>query len=105
MEVSAGDAARIDAAPATDLPSLLALARKLLPGDVYCVTLYGADNGAAVDGIAVSDLPASAADKLHPQTTTQHVDDYRALAQTTSPAPRVVNGMASVVLQIQPKKR
>ena len=88
-----------------DLKSLMKAVRKLLPGDVYAVSLYGAEQGVAVDGIAVSDLPASVADRLHPQTTTQHVDDYRPIARTTSPATRVVNGMASAVVKVAAKKR
>jgi len=105
IEVSAGDAARLDAAPVKDLKSLMAAIRKLLPGTVYAVSLYGADAGVAIDGIAVRDLPASAQDKLHPQTTTQRADEYRPIARTTSPARRVVNGSASVMIKIADIKR
>jgi hypothetical protein len=105
IEVTAGDAARLDAAPSDDLPSLISAIRKLLPGNVWAVSIYGSQNGAAVDGIAVKDLPESAQDKLHPQTTTQHVDDYRAIARTTSPASRVINGSASAVVRIVDVKR
>jgi hypothetical protein len=79
--------------------------RKLLPGNVYAVSLYGAENGVAVDGIAVRDLPASAADKLHPQSTTQRVEDYRPIMRTTSPAKRVINGSASAMIKIADIKR
>lgn len=100
LEVAPGDAARLDAAPATDLRSLMKAIRKLLPGNVYAVSLYGADEGVAVRGIAVKDLPASAQDKLHPQTTTQKVEAYKPIARTLSPAKRVVNGTASVMIKI-----
>jgi hypothetical protein len=105
LEISAGDAARIDAAPAVDLKSLLKLARKLLPGDIFVASLYGADQGVAIDGITVSDLPASAQDRLHPQSTTQNVEEYRAISRTTSPAKHVINGTASMVVKIADKKR
>jgi hypothetical protein len=100
LEVVPGDAARLDAAPATDLKSLYAAIRKLLPGNVYAVSLYGADEGVAVDGIAVKDLPPSAQDKLHPQTTTQRVEAYKPIYRTTSPAKRVINGGASAMIRI-----
>jgi len=100
LEVSAGDGARLDAAPPIDLPSLLKAFGKLLPGDVYAVSLYSADEGVAIDGTVVRDLPASALDKLHPGATTQRVTAYKPVARTVSPAKRVVNGQASVLVRI-----
>ncbi len=105
LEVVSGDGARLDVAPPTDLKTLIAALRKLLPGDVYAVTLYAADEGAAVDGIAVRDLPASAQDKLHPQTSTQRAESYRPLYRTTSPATRVINGSASATVRIADLER
>jgi hypothetical protein len=105
LEIAPGDAARLDAAPAVDLDSLIKAIRKLLPGNVYAASLYAAGEGIAVGGIAVSDLPASAHDKLRPQTATQTVDAYRPIARTLSPAKRVVNGTASVMVKIADKKR
>ena len=43
------EAAKLDAAPPTDLPSLMAAFRKLLPGNVWAATLYPADEGVAPD--------------------------------------------------------
>lgn len=100
LEIVSGDGARLDIAPPTNLKTLMAAIRKLLPGDVYAVTIYAADEGAAVDGIAVRDLPISAQDKLHPQTSTQRADTYRPLHRTTSPATRVINGSAAVTVRI-----
>jgi hypothetical protein len=100
LEVTAGDGAKLDAAPPVDLPSLLTAFGKLLPGDVYAVSLYSADEGVALDGKVVKDLPASALDKLHPGSTTQRVSTYKPVARTTSPAKRVVNGTATVLVRI-----
>ena len=100
LEVVSGDGARLDIAPPTNLKTLMAAIRKLLPGDVYAVTIYAADEGEAVDGIAVRDLPGSAHDKLHPQTSTQRAESYRPLFRTTSPATRVINGSAVVTVRI-----
>jgi len=102
MEITAGDSAKLDAAPPVDLPSLLAAFRSLLPGNVWAVSLYPADEGIAVDGKLVRDLPASAQDKLRPQTHTQRVQVYKPIARTTSPAKRVVNGSATTLVRVSP---
>ena len=100
IEVTAGDSAKLDAAPPVDLRSLLAAIRKLLPGNVWTVTVYPADEGVALDGKLVRDLPASAADKLHPQSHTQRAQVYKPIARTTSPAQRVVNGTSSTLVRV-----
>jgi len=100
LEVTAGDSASLDAAPPVDLPSLLKAFHRLLPGNVYAASLYGADEGVAIDGKVVRDLPASALDKLHPATSTQKVATYRPVARTLSPAKRVVNGKVTVLVRI-----
>lgn len=103
LEVTAGDSARLDAAPPVDLPSLLAAFRKLLPGNVWAATIYPADEGVTLDGKLVKDLPASAQDKLHPQTHTQRASSYKPLVRTVSPAKRVVNGSASMLVRVRSK--
>ena len=46
------------------------------------MTLYTADEGAAIDGKVIRDLPSSALDKLHAGAATQRVQTYRAIART-----------------------
>lgn len=101
LEVTSGDSAKLDAAPPVDLPSLLAAFRKLLPGNVWAVTLYPADEGVALEGKLVRDLPASALDKLHPQTHTQRAQVYKPVARTLAPAKRVVEGSTSVLVRVR----
>ncbi|MBC7976824.1 MAG: hypothetical protein H7138_17760, partial [Myxococcales bacterium] len=101
LEVSAGDAAKLDAPPPVDLPSLLHAFRALLPGNVWSVTLYPADEGVALDGKLVRDLPQSALDKLRPQSHTQRAQIYKPIARTTSPAQRVVNGTSSTLVRVR----
>jgi hypothetical protein len=103
LDVSAGDAARLDAAPPVDFDSLMAALRKMLPGNVWAATLSVADEGVAVDGVVVKDLPASAQDKLHPGTRTQRAQTYKPISRTTSPAKRVLNGSASILVRIADK--
>lgn len=101
LEVTAGDSAKLDAAPPVDLPSLIAAFRKMLPGNVWSVTLYPAEEGIAIDGKLVKDLPASAQDKLHPQTRTQRAAVYKPLARTVAPAHRVVEGSSTMLVRVR----
>ena len=101
LEVSAGDSAKLDAPPPVDLPSLLTAFRSLLPGNIWSVTLYPADEGVALDGKLVRDLPQSALDKLHPQSHTQRAQVYKPIARTKSPARRVVNGTSSTLVRVR----
>ncbi len=103
IEVTAGDSAKLDAAPPVDLPTLEAAFRKLLPGNVWAVTLYPADEGVALDGKLVRDLPPIAADKLHPQSHTQRAAVYKPMTRTVSPAKRVVNGSTSLLVRVRAK--
>ena len=105
VEVSAGDAARLDAAPPVDLKSLLAAFGKLLPGDQWAVTVYLPDEGAAKGGVLVRDLPASAVDKLHPAASTQDVSAFRPMARTVVKARRVVGGSGSIVARVSTTRR
>lgn len=101
LEIAAGDSARLDAAPPVDLPSLLAAFRKLLPGNVWAVTLSPAEEGIAVDGKLVRDLPPGAADKLRPQTRSQRVQPYKPIARTVAPSARVIEGSQSMLVRVR----
>src|SRR5262249_25164849 len=104
LEVTAGDSAKLDSAPPVDLPTLMAAFRKLLPGNVWAVTPSPADEGVALDAKLVRDLPASAIDKLHPQSHTQRAQVYKPIARTVAPAKRVVNGSTSLLVRVRAAK-
>jgi hypothetical protein len=101
LEVCAGDAAKLDAPPPVDLPSLLFAFRSLLPGTVWSATLYPADEGVALDGKLVRDLPQSALDKLRPQSHTQRAQLYKPISRTKSPTKRVVNGTSTMLVRVR----
>ena len=101
LEVSSGDAAALDAAPPKTLHDLLAALRKLLPGTVYAVTLHSAEQGAAIRGRLVRDLPASALDKLITSSTTTDMKIHKVMARSTYPAKRVLAGKQSVLVKIR----
>ena len=101
LEISSGDAAKLDAAPPVDLPSLIAAFRKLLPGNTWAATLYAAEDGVALDGKLVKDLPASAQDKLRPQSHTQRAQPFKPIARTVAPAARVIDGSNSMLVRVR----
>ena len=74
---------------------------RLLPGTVWAATIYPADEGVALDGKLVRDLPASALDKLHPQSHTQRAQQYKPIARTVTNAKRVVNGTSSMLVRVR----
>jgi hypothetical protein len=101
LEITAGGSAKLDAAPPVDLPTLVATFKKMLPGNVWAVTLYLADEGIAIDGKLVKDLPPSAQNKLRPQTRTQRTTTYKPLARTVAPANRVVVGSSTLLVRVR----
>lgn len=101
LEVTSGDNAKLDAAPPVDLPSLLGAFRKLLPGNVWAVSILPADEGVALEGKLVRDLPASAQDKLRPQSHTQRAQPYKPISRTVSPAKRVINGSSTTLVRVR----
>jgi hypothetical protein len=100
LEVTAGDAARLDVAPPKDLDELMAALRQFLPGNVFAVTLYGADEGVAIDGALIRDLPASAIDRLRPATASARAEAYQAIARSVYPSRRVINGDQNILVKI-----
>jgi len=65
--------------------------------------LSAADDGVAMDGKIVRDLPGWAHDKLHPGSRTQRAQPYKPIARTISPAKRVLSGTASMMVRIADK--
>jgi hypothetical protein len=102
LEIAAGDSARLDAAPPVDLPSLLAAFRKLLPGNVWAVTIYLPDEGVALKSTVVRDVPVSVLDKLAPASRTARALPFRPMARSVQPAKRVIGGAASMLVRVDP---
>jgi hypothetical protein len=101
LEITSGNAAKLDAAPPVDLPSLVAAFRKLLPGNTWAATIYSAEDGVALDGKLVKDLPASAQDKLRPQSHTQRAQPFKPAARTVTPAARVIDGSHTMLVRVR----
>ncbi len=102
LEVTSGDAADLDIAPPQDFDQLLAALRKFLPGNVFAVTLQSAEEGVAIDGHLIRDLPASALDRLRSSTSTPRPQVYRPLSRSLHPSRRVINGKQSILVKVGP---
>ena len=100
LEIASGDSARLDAAPPVDFPSLLAAFRKLLPGNVWAATLYLPEEGVAVDGVAVRDVPASVLDKLAPATRSPRALPFKPMSRSLQTAKRVIGGGATMLVRV-----
>ena len=74
--------------------------RKLLPGNVFAVTLYTADEGVAVEGQVVRDLPASALDKIKTGSTSSEMPSYQPISRSTFKSSRVINGRQAILVKI-----
>jgi hypothetical protein len=104
IAVTAGDAAKLDAAPPRSVDDLLRIFSKMLPGNVFAVTLYSASEGAAMNGRLIRDMPASALDKLKTTTSTDVAASYRAITQSTKRSPRVITGGQSILVKVKDLK-
>ncbi|MBL4634292.1 MAG: hypothetical protein JKY56_10480 [Kofleriaceae bacterium] len=100
LEVICGDSAGLHIAPPKSVDDLLAAFGSLLPGTVYAVTLYSAEEGAAINGRLIHDLPASALNRLRSSTRAPRVTTSRAQSRSLSPAKHVVEGSASVFIKV-----
>jgi len=100
LSVTPGDAAPLDIAPPKSLDDLLSAFGKLMPGNVFAVTLSTADQGAGVDGTLIRDLPASAIDRLAVGSRTPSASPYKAVSQSIAPSSRVINGGQSLLIEV-----
>lgn len=103
--VTAGDAAGVDAAPPKTLDDLLDAFRKLLPGNVFAVVIYSADEGAGIDGKLIRDLPPSAADRLRLKTGVDRASVYHPASRSTYPTNRVINGSKSILVKVADRQK
>lgn len=100
VSVTPGDSARVDAAPPRSLGDMFNIFSKLLPGNVFAVTIFTASEGVAMNGKLVRDLPASAADKLKTTTSTGVASTYRAMSQSIKKSSRVISGGKSLLVKV-----
>ncbi len=104
LEVVPGDAARPDVAPPDSLDDVLTALRKTYPATTLVTTIYTPDEGLAIEGKTLPDLPDSAMDTARINTSSKRTEAYRSLARTVVPSKRVVIGRQELVVKIADKK-
>ncbi|MCP4445943.1 MAG: hypothetical protein GY811_11445 [Myxococcales bacterium] len=100
LEVAAGDIASMFVAPPKTTADLVAAFRSLLPGTVFAVTLYSAQEAAAIDGKLILDLPSSALNRMRTASSTESLTTRRVQSRQVHPAKRVVDGQASILVKV-----
>jgi hypothetical protein len=74
-----------------------------MPGNVFAVIIETADEGIAIDGKLISDLPASALDKFKQSTTTGRSTVYRPASRSSYPTARVIDGADRILVKVANK--
>jgi hypothetical protein len=100
VDVVPGDFARLDVAAPENTEQLIEALRRTYPGNVLVVTVSTADEGTAIGGKIVPNLPPSAIDTVRPGASSGRVDQYKSLIRVVTPTPRVVQGRAELLLTV-----
>ena len=101
LEVQPGDQVKPDAAPPENLAQVMDVLRnKTFPANVLVATLSTPDEGIAVSGRVLPDLPDSALDTARPAAATKRVDAYRSVLRATVPLKQVATGKSELVIKV-----
>jgi hypothetical protein len=92
LEAASGAMARPEVPPAETLGDYIENLRKYYTAASIVVSVQTPDEGAALRGRLIPDLPASALDTLRPGNGTRRADAYRVAERTVFPSKRLVTG-------------
>ncbi|HVZ74173.1 MAG TPA: SpoIVB peptidase S55 domain-containing protein [Polyangia bacterium] len=101
IEVASGVTVRPDMAPAETLSGLIDNMKKYYTAANIVVSVQRPDEGAALRGRLLQDLPASAMDTLRPGTQSRRADAYRATERTVFASKRLVTGHQEVTVAVR----
>jgi hypothetical protein len=104
IEVVPGDVARPDVAPPASLDDVMSALRKTYPANTLVATIYTPDEGVAIEGKVLPDLPDSAIDTARQATSSRRSAEYRSITRTVVPVKQVVIGKQELVVKIQDDK-
>ena len=100
IEAASGVMARPDAAPAETLSGYIDNMHKFYTAANIVVSVQTPDEGAAVHGRLIANLPASAMDTLRPANQTRRADSYRIAERTVFPSKRLVSGRQELTVPV-----
>jgi hypothetical protein len=101
VEVTAGSELRPDVASPRKLADLLHNLAQAYPADAMVVSLQLPDEGLALRGHVVRDLPASAVDALRPASSSERGDSFRHSLRTVVPMDRVIQGKQEIQVKVR----
>jgi hypothetical protein len=100
IEASAGSMARPDTAPAETLSGYIDNLRQYYPSASIVVSVQTPDEGAALHGRLLPNLPAAALDTLRPANETRRADSYRIAERTVFPSKRLISGRQELTVAV-----
>jgi hypothetical protein len=101
IEVASGSVAKPDIPTAESLPMVLANLQRYFPSTSIVVSLQTPDDGAALHGRLLSDLPAAAADTLRPGNQTRRADSFRVAERAVHPTKNLVLGRQEISIYVR----
>jgi hypothetical protein len=104
LEITPGDATKIDAAPPESLSDVMASLRKTYPSTVLVATVYTPDEGVTLGGKVIANLPDSAIDTVRPAASTRRGEAYKSMARTVVPMQRVISGKQELIVKVEDLK-
>jgi hypothetical protein len=101
IEVAAGSIAKPDTPTAESLPMVLDNLRRYFPPTSIVVSVQTPDDGAALHGRLLTDLPAAAADTLRPGNQTRRAETFRVAERTIHPTKKIVLGRQEITVYVR----
>ena len=101
IEATSGAVAKPDMAPAESLSVYLDNLRKYYPPASIVVSVQTPDDGVAIRGRLLPDLPSAAYDTLRPGSQTRRAESYRVSDRTVFPTKRLVFGKQETLLYVR----
>jgi hypothetical protein len=100
IEAASGVMAHPDAAPAETLAGYIDNLHRYWTASNIVVSVQTPDEGAALHGRLIPDLPASALDTLRPANETRRAESYRIAERTVFPSKRLVSGRQELTVAV-----
>jgi hypothetical protein len=100
IEAASGVMAKPETAPAETLGTYIDNLHKYYTAANIVVTVQTPDEGAALHGRLIPDLPASALDTLRPANETRRADSYRIAERTVFSSKRLVSGRQELTVAV-----
>ena len=101
IEVSGGAQVKPELPRAEDLPGLVENLRTYYPSGSLVVSLTTPDDGVALHGRLIRNLPPAALDTLRPAGQSRRADGFRVIKRTAFPRTRVFAGQKDIQVQVR----